>query len=319
MQVIGRRAASYCPPVGAVKADRTPDRCRPALRAHVETARTAAHVGGHSSSPQALRRERPLESDRRRPHPALSRDQRTPRPPSCRAREPPAHHHRPALGHRRARSPSRTSRTARDYVVVASNGGADRHPAWWLNLEAVPEATVQVGADVIPIVAHAADPAERERLWPTAHRSQSLLCALRAAYRARHPGRHPASASARITNPRRIACRSPRSPHPASCRRRPGAALDARRRTRPRLRPSIRSARRLQRRVHLRRHQVRARHERPSGRQGAARPGDPDPRPAGPALRDRRRIFLISPPCGRHAPRADPPMGRGARRSPCSS
>jgi deazaflavin-dependent oxidoreductase (nitroreductase family) len=55
----------------------------------------------------------------------------------------------------------------RDYVVVASNGGADRHPAWWLNLEAVPEATVQVGAEVIPIVAHAADPIERERLWPT--------------------------------------------------------------------------------------------------------------------------------------------------------
>jgi deazaflavin-dependent oxidoreductase (nitroreductase family) len=54
-----------------------------------------------------------------------------------------------------------------DYVVVASNGGADRHPAWWLNLEAVPEATVQVGADVIPVVAHAAVPAERERLWPT--------------------------------------------------------------------------------------------------------------------------------------------------------
>src|SRR5688572_13329191 len=33
----------------------------------------------------------------------------------------------------------------RDYVVVASNGGADRHPAWWLNLAARPEATVQVG------------------------------------------------------------------------------------------------------------------------------------------------------------------------------
>lgn len=54
----------------------------------------------------------------------------------------------------------------RDYVVVASNGGADRHPAWWLNLTARPEATVQVGKDVLPIVAHAADPAERARLWP---------------------------------------------------------------------------------------------------------------------------------------------------------
>jgi deazaflavin-dependent oxidoreductase (nitroreductase family) len=54
----------------------------------------------------------------------------------------------------------------RDYVVVASNGGADRHPAWWLNLQAAPEATVQVGADVMPITAHAANPEERRRLWP---------------------------------------------------------------------------------------------------------------------------------------------------------
>lgn len=53
-----------------------------------------------------------------------------------------------------------------DFVVVASNGGADRHPAWWLNLQSAPQATVQVGPDVVPIVAHAADPDERARLWP---------------------------------------------------------------------------------------------------------------------------------------------------------
>lgn len=54
-----------------------------------------------------------------------------------------------------------------DFVVVASNGGANRDPAWWLNLRATPQATVQVGADLVPIVAHAADPDERARLWPT--------------------------------------------------------------------------------------------------------------------------------------------------------
>ena len=54
----------------------------------------------------------------------------------------------------------------RDFVVVASNGGADHHPAWWLNLSARPEATVQVGAELVPIVAHAAGPEERGRLWP---------------------------------------------------------------------------------------------------------------------------------------------------------
>ncbi len=54
----------------------------------------------------------------------------------------------------------------RNYVVVASNGGADRDPAWWLNLTATPEASVQVGADVVPITARAASPTERARLWP---------------------------------------------------------------------------------------------------------------------------------------------------------
>ncbi len=53
-----------------------------------------------------------------------------------------------------------------DYVVVASNGGADRDPAWWLNLQAEPHATVQVGATLVSIVARAADPNERRRLWP---------------------------------------------------------------------------------------------------------------------------------------------------------
>ena len=54
----------------------------------------------------------------------------------------------------------------RDYVVVASNGGSDRPPAWWLNLQTRPEAIVEVGPDTVPIVAHAADAAERQRLWP---------------------------------------------------------------------------------------------------------------------------------------------------------
>jgi deazaflavin-dependent oxidoreductase (nitroreductase family) len=53
-----------------------------------------------------------------------------------------------------------------DFVVVASNGGADRDPAWWLNLRAKPAASVQVGRDVLPVVAHAADSDERRRLWP---------------------------------------------------------------------------------------------------------------------------------------------------------
>ncbi|MBH0776594.1 nitroreductase family deazaflavin-dependent oxidoreductase [Nocardia bovistercoris] len=52
-----------------------------------------------------------------------------------------------------------------DYLVVASAGGADRHPAWYLNLLANPVAVVQVKARRIPVTAHTAAPEERERLW----------------------------------------------------------------------------------------------------------------------------------------------------------
>jgi deazaflavin-dependent oxidoreductase (nitroreductase family) len=51
------------------------------------------------------------------------------------------------------------------YVLVASNGGSDRHPAWWLNLRAAPRANVQVRGDRFEIAAAEAQGAERERLW----------------------------------------------------------------------------------------------------------------------------------------------------------
>jgi deazaflavin-dependent oxidoreductase (nitroreductase family) len=51
------------------------------------------------------------------------------------------------------------------YVLVASNGGSDRHPAWWLNLRAAPRANVQVGPEAFAVVASEAEGAERMRLW----------------------------------------------------------------------------------------------------------------------------------------------------------
>lgn len=50
-------------------------------------------------------------------------------------------------------------------VVIASNGGSDRHPEWWLNLRSQPTAEVQVGRDVRTVVADEAGGDERERLW----------------------------------------------------------------------------------------------------------------------------------------------------------
>ena len=52
------------------------------------------------------------------------------------------------------------------YVLVASNGGAERHPAWWLNLQRTPRATIQVGPRTLEVVARRAEAAERARLWP---------------------------------------------------------------------------------------------------------------------------------------------------------
>jgi F420H(2)-dependent quinone reductase len=51
------------------------------------------------------------------------------------------------------------------YVVVASCGGAPRHPAWFRNLEANPEVQVQVGRQHRPAHARVAEAEERERLW----------------------------------------------------------------------------------------------------------------------------------------------------------
>jgi deazaflavin-dependent oxidoreductase (nitroreductase family) len=53
-------------------------------------------------------------------------------------------------------------------VVIASNGGNTNHPAWWLNLEAHPQAEVQMGSEIKQVVAEKAQGAERDRLWKAA-------------------------------------------------------------------------------------------------------------------------------------------------------
>lgn len=51
-------------------------------------------------------------------------------------------------------------------VLVASNLGQAHHPAWALNLEANPQATVQIRNRVTPVVARrVTDPDEVERIW----------------------------------------------------------------------------------------------------------------------------------------------------------
>jgi len=52
-----------------------------------------------------------------------------------------------------------------DFAIVASNGGAPKHPFWWLNLQANPEAKVEIGGKKFRVRASEAVWEERRRLW----------------------------------------------------------------------------------------------------------------------------------------------------------
>jgi deazaflavin-dependent oxidoreductase (nitroreductase family) len=56
-------------------------------------------------------------------------------------------------------------RDGKNYLLVASNGGAPNHPAWYLNLVENPEVELQVGADKFTARARTATPTEKARLW----------------------------------------------------------------------------------------------------------------------------------------------------------
>jgi F420H(2)-dependent quinone reductase len=51
-------------------------------------------------------------------------------------------------------------------VIVASRGGSDATPAWWLNLKANPTTTVQVGRERRTVTARQASTEEKAELWP---------------------------------------------------------------------------------------------------------------------------------------------------------
>jgi deazaflavin-dependent oxidoreductase (nitroreductase family) len=53
-----------------------------------------------------------------------------------------------------------------NFVLVASNGGAARHPNWWLNLQSTGEASIQIKRIRRRVKAEQASAAEKQRLWP---------------------------------------------------------------------------------------------------------------------------------------------------------
>jgi len=55
------------------------------------------------------------------------------------------------------------------YILVASQGGAPKHPLWYHNLKADPNVEVRDRSEVFTMrVREVVDPVERERLWKTA-------------------------------------------------------------------------------------------------------------------------------------------------------
>ncbi|HXR60580.1 MAG TPA: nitroreductase family deazaflavin-dependent oxidoreductase [Solirubrobacterales bacterium] len=66
-------------------------------------------------------------------------------------------------------SPLQYVEDGEDVVVIASKGGFEKHPAWFHNLKAHPDTTVQIGSERRPVHARVVeDPDERERLWAKA-------------------------------------------------------------------------------------------------------------------------------------------------------
>ena len=57
-------------------------------------------------------------------------------------------------------------RDGRNYVVTASNNGADEYPAWSLNLKANPRLTIEVDGMKESTTEHQAGTDDKGRLWP---------------------------------------------------------------------------------------------------------------------------------------------------------
>jgi len=53
-----------------------------------------------------------------------------------------------------------------DVILVASKGGMEHHPQWYLNMEAHPDVEVEMGTAVTPMKARRASDEEKAAYWP---------------------------------------------------------------------------------------------------------------------------------------------------------
>ena len=57
-------------------------------------------------------------------------------------------------------------RDGEDYLIVASQGGADQHPSWYLNLTDHPDVRLRVGPERFTARAETLSAPEKARVWP---------------------------------------------------------------------------------------------------------------------------------------------------------
>jgi deazaflavin-dependent oxidoreductase (nitroreductase family) len=74
-------------------------------------------------------------------------------------------HHTGARSGSERVNPLAYHRDGERYVIIASKGGAPSHPAWYHNLMAHPDVTIEVGTQTLPVRATEAGGEERERLY----------------------------------------------------------------------------------------------------------------------------------------------------------
>jgi deazaflavin-dependent oxidoreductase (nitroreductase family) len=63
-------------------------------------------------------------------------------------------------------TPLQYTKDGNDYILIASYGGAPQDPQWFRNLQANPHVRIQVGPQVLDVIARKANPEERSRIWP---------------------------------------------------------------------------------------------------------------------------------------------------------
>ena len=83
-----------------------------------------------------------------------------------------------SIGAKTGKARTNTLTYARDggnYLIVASNGGANRYPGWYHNLKANPDVEINVGPTRIPVTAQILlpDDADYARLWAITNANNS--------------------------------------------------------------------------------------------------------------------------------------------------